>query len=583
MGSELFRREEKGDWLLIGVKVVATLILMAATGFGLMGRAELLVGQQRYVTLAFFLGLWVVSYGALLIAALHPNRWVRLFWGLVIALTTAAGWAYQTISGSSLSVFDVLSLWAARHEAGRAMQEYGAILPWALVAFVATLTIIVIPAHLKRGWLRTALTWLFWAPAVPTALIATIIFLRSGGGSQALPTQFQPLAVSAVGLERALTHRMGSRMAVPFAPVRKPPVKHIVFLVEESLRPDYLDFRPGNPVTPHLPALRRVSADFGPAVSGGNCSSYANAILRFTAQPHVMVKSARTYPTLWQWAKKAGFSTIYMDGQSGFVQDPGRFQNFMTMREARFIDQIIRFDDVPTTRLDFALLEKLVRLLKTSDRPLFIYANKNGAHFPFDADYPANRRRFRPTITEAGKETAESKVNSYRNAVAWNVDEFFRQLLRKTDLKDTLIIYTSDHGQNLDADAMTHCSTHDPDPREGLVPLLIITGNAPLLRRVRQAAEVNYGAARHFHIAPTLLTFMGYDPADLKRLYGPSLLERLPRKPFGAFSYGDIFGLFRDEVNWQTVDTSRYWLEPAARRHLLQRTGENAPGGRRQN
>ena len=575
--------EEKTDWLLIGVKAFAALILMAATGFGLVGRAELLIGQQRYVTLAFFLGLWVVSYGALLIAALQPNRWVRLFWAFVIALTTAAGWAYQSVSGSSLSVFDVLSLWAARHEAGRAMQEYGAILPWALLTFATSFAIIVIPAQVKRGWLRTALSWLFWVPAVPPVLIAIIIFLRSGGGSQALPMQFQPLAVTAVGLERALSHHMEKRMAVPFAPVHRPPVKHIVFLVDESLRPDYLDFRPGNPVTPHLPALRRIAADFGPAVSGGNCSSYANAILRFTAQPHDIVKSARTYPTLWQWAKKAGFTTIYMDGQSGFVQDPGRFQNFMTMGEARFIDQIIRFDDVPTTQLDFALLDKLVHLLKTSDKPLFIYANKNGAHFPYDADYPASQARFHPTITEAGRETAETKVNSYRNAVAWNVDTFFHQLLRKADLKDTLIIYTSDHGQNLDPDALSHCSTHDPDPREGLVPLLAITGNEPVLWRFRHAAEENFGAARHFNIAPTLLFLMGYDPAALKQLYGPSLLEPLPRKPMGAFTYGDIFGLFRNEVNWQTVDTSRYWLEPAARRHLLQRTSEQAMPARRVN
>ena len=582
MGSELFRKE-KNDWLLVGVKVAATLILMLATGFGLLGRAELLIGQQRYVTLAFYLGLWVVGYGALLVAALQPNRWVRLFWGLVIAFTTAFGWAYQTISGSSLSVFDVLSLWAARHEAGRAMQQYGDILPWALLAFAASLTIIVIPAGLKRGWLRTALSWLFWVPAVPTALIATIIFLRSGGGSQALPTQFQPLAVGVVGLQRALTHDMASRMAVPFAPVRKPVVKHIVLLVDESLRPDYLDFRPHNPVTPNLPALRRIVADFGPAVSGGNCSSYANAILRFTAQPHDMVHSARTYPTLWQWAKQAGFTTVFMDGQSGFVKDPGQLQNFMTLQEAQFIDHLVRFNDTPVAQLDFALLDRLVKLLNNSEKPLFIYANKNGAHFPYDADYPASVRKFRPTLRTAGTKSADAKVNSYRNAIAWNVDEFFWRLLLRTDLTDTLIIYTSDHGQNLDAEAMTHCSTRDPDPREGLVPLLAITGNPLLLRRFRAAAKTNFGAARHFHIAPTLLTLMGYDPADLKQLYGPSLLEKLPRTQLGAFSYGDIFGLFSDTVQWQTVDTSGDWLEPAARRHMLQRTGQSAPDGRRLN
>jgi len=50
---------------------------------------------------------------------------------------------------------------------------------------------------------------------------------------------------------------------------------------------------------------------------------------------------------------------------------------------------------------------------------------------------------------------------------------------------------------------------------------------------------------------------MGYDTRDIAKLYGPSLLDRLNRQKPRAFSYGDIFGLFSDEVRWQTVDTSR--------------------------
>ena len=553
---------EKGvsAWIPVMVKVVAVIALMAATGFGFYGRTLLLVSEERPVTLLFYWGVWAVSLGALIVAALQPRLSVRLFWAAVIAITTAAGWAYQAVSGSSLNVFDVLSLWTARHEAGRAMGEYGAVLPSALLTLLATFLIIALPARLPYAWMRRVAGWLFFVPAAPVAIIAAIIFLRHGGGSQALPTQFQPLAVSMVAMERQLIHARPARMAVPFSPARKPRIRHIVFLVGESIRADYLDFTPGNRFTPHLPALMKTAANFGRAVSGGNCSSYSNAILRFTAQRHDMVKSVNGNPTLWQWAKKAGFRTVYIDGQSGFIRDPGFLQNFMTMRETRFIDEIVRFNGTPMPKLDFALLEKVKKLLK-SKQPVFIYANKDGAHFPYDKTYPAASARFHPTIGELGKETLRSKVNSYRNAIAWNIDHFFERLLKEVDLSDTLIIYTSDHGQNLDPARLTHCSTEDPHPREGLVPMLAITGNAALLERFRQAAAMNTNATTHFNIAPTLLLMMGYDRKALDALYGPSLLDRLPRQPLPAFSYGDIFGLFSDEVHWQTVDPNADLLE----------------------
>ncbi len=577
----LAENNDATDWVLVGVKALGLLVLMVATGFGFSDRVTLLLDQGRPVTLAFYVGMWVVAYGALLVAAMLPNARVRLFWAFVIALTSAAGWAWQQVGGTSLGVFDVLSLWTARHEAGRAMTNYLGTLPGALLTFASAFLMIAVPVRLAPGRLRKMLNALFWAPAAPTALLVAILFLRAGGGTQAMPLQFQPLAVTLVGLQKAWGLNLSERMQVPFPPRRSARVKNIILLVDESVRADYLDFRAGSPVTPQLHALLPHAADFGKAVSGGNCSSYSNAILRFTAQRENMVESARTYPTLWQWAKKAGFTTVFIDGQSGFIKDPGKLQNFMTLQETKFIDHVIRFEGTSTTELDFVLLNRLAKLLKDNERPLFIYANKNGAHFPYDQDYPAVMRRFRPTVTEAGEETLSAKVNSYRNVIAWNVDEFFRQLLHKLDLKDTIIIYTADHAQNLDPARLPHCSTHDPDPREGLVPLLAITGERALLRRFRQAADMNRNAASHFQIAPTLLTLMGYDRKDLAGMYGPSLLDRLPRGQELAFSYGDIFGLFSPEVHWQALDTTRDWLETPAKEHLLHRSGalgEKAPG-----
>ena len=52
-------------------------------------------------------------------AAFQERHWLRILWASLIALSTAAAWGYHHASQSELNVFDLLSLWNARHEAGR--------------------------------------------------------------------------------------------------------------------------------------------------------------------------------------------------------------------------------------------------------------------------------------------------------------------------------------------------------------------------------------------------------------------------------------------------------------------------------
>ena len=101
---------------------------------------------------------------------------------------------YTSVSGSDLSVFDALSLWTARHEAGRALEFYKTGIIGAAIVFIASFLIIAAPPTPKHRWVEFSLKWLSWTPAVPVLLIAAIIFIKEGGGSQAMPSQFQPLS-----------------------------------------------------------------------------------------------------------------------------------------------------------------------------------------------------------------------------------------------------------------------------------------------------------------------------------------------------------------------------------------------------
>ncbi len=89
-----------------------------------------------------------------------------------------------------------------------------------------------------------------------------------------------------------------------------------------------------------------------------------------------------------------------------------------------------------------------------------------------------------------------------------------------------------------------------------------MTGSRDLDARLRQAASKNIGKASHFEIVPTVLDVMGFDRNLIAERHGASLFDQLQGET--RFSTGDIFGLFREEVNWTPIDLGKDYLEEPA-------------------
>ena len=566
---------------LYAAKITTLAAFLVWTNDGFLQRIALLQAQNRWGTLIGFGGLWGISLAALLIAAFQGNRWLRIFWAGVIGITTAVGFAYHRASGSDFGVLDALSLWNARHEATRAAEFYAADFYWLAGVAMVGVVVLLLPPAPRAPWARRWLTRLALAPALPIAAIVAIVLAKEGGGSESLPTQFAPLSVGLVlGSKLAaapLPHRRHvswtwrgpfaaaaprSETAPPTATVaHAPAIRRIVLLVDESVRGDYIDWTPGNAFTPELARLKDRIVDFGPAASGGNCSHYSNAILRFAATQDGLGRKLLSTPTLWQYAKKAGFRTVFIDGQAGFNRNPGKLQNFMTAEEVRDIDGFYALDEkIAPPQLDDRLLDIVETEIK-SDKPVLIYANKNGAHFPYDEGYPKQAALFHPTMSESGFDNAHAHIDSFRNVVRWSVDRIFKRIFDEVSLKDTVIIYTSDHGQNLQPGRLTHCSVENPDPREGLVPLFVITDDPGLRERFAAAADESRGHGSHFAIPPTVLELLGFSHKDVATKFGASLLDKSSRKT--EFTSGDIFGLFAAPRR-HPIDLGKDYLEPAA-------------------
>ncbi|MDF2998435.1 MAG: hypothetical protein K0R27_4072 [Xanthobacteraceae bacterium] len=540
------------------LSVCAIAIFVLATNSGFTQRIGLLIEQGRLVTLIGYVGVWGLSCLALLAAAFHPSLWVRAGWAALIALTAAVGFAFHKASGNEFTVFDVVSLWNARHEAARAADFYRQDIHWFALALIGGFAVLMltpqIPALSRRPWSRA----LALAPLVPILAMAAIIMVKEGGGSEGLPVQFQPLAVVGVAGGALAANPPPARKDVSWEPTG-PKVKKIVYLIDESIRGDYIDWTPDNPYTPELARLKPNFVDFGNAASGGNCSHYSNSILRFGPARSEIGRDMLTLPTIWQYAKKAGYRTVYIDGQATFNRNPGKMQNFMTAEEAKSIDSFRPLpDDVAAPDLDDRLLDIVEQELK-GDGPVFIYANKNGAHFPYDRGYPAEKAKFHPTMSETEGDTSEGRINSFRNSIVWTVDRFFKRLFDENELHDTVIIYTSDHGQQFIPGHFSHCNVEDPDPREGLVPLLAIATDPALKQRLATGAQASLGHASHFAIAPTLYELMGYRPVDIATRYHESMFA--PDREPPAFTSGDIFGLFGNDTRWHPLDLTKNYLE----------------------
>ncbi len=387
------------------LKLISIAIFLLLVNFGFFSRIDLLLDQGRLSTLVPFLAIWAISIFAVLAAAFQPNVYLRGFWAIVIAASSAISWGFHDLSHSEMSVFDILSLWNARHEAGRAGEFYAQHLISASIVLSLGFLVLFWPAHYYRPckvWLHR----LHWFPVLPIALIAGVVLAKSGGGSDAMPWQFRPVALSSLaGMKIALSGTT-VRETVKWVPEKGRPLSNIMVLIDESVRADYINLLPGNPYTPRFAGLADKFVNFGPAASTGNCSSYSNVLLRYGVSRLDIIGGVNKNPSLWEYAKRSGYRTVFIDAQAGNISNAGLMQNFMTMQEKSQIDGFYAIRDIPGADADGKLAEIITKEL-AGDKPVFIYANKNGAHFPYDHAYPAEMRIFHPTMSESGVDSVQ--------------------------------------------------------------------------------------------------------------------------------------------------------------------------------
>jgi glucan phosphoethanolaminetransferase (alkaline phosphatase superfamily) len=314
------------------------------------------------------------------------------------------------------------------------------------------------------------------------------------------------------------------------------PHDSIIYVIDESVRGSNLSLNGyPRPTTPFLQSLETEGRlrNLGICVAAGSFSHISNAYLvtGHHAFPDDAFRTDKN-PTLFDYAKKMGYETIYVDIDQGYLsplmkaarEGPVRSMD-RWMTEQSFRERHI---DLETTK-DLGVARFLGSLLNERSG-YFVLVNKKGLHFRYRNRYPDNPAStiWKPVMEASEpidpKPTGREKlVNTYDNGIRFQVDEFFRIFVSETENQNYVILYTSDHGQTLAEHGQVY--THMKSDKAIVdVPDFLVSGDRyskkGLLAGIPPGIRVS-----HLNNFATLLDLMGVPMSLRVRPYDKSIFS----------------------------------------------------------
>ncbi len=504
---------------------------------------------------------------SLFVLIFHTNRKINILGYMLIFCSVGIEYCYKKLNGEGLTYEDVLLIFQniGFGLESEVLKTYFPIIFSSIwIAFITVIAMIVLRLIFKG--IRVQKKRYFLIPVLVFFVVSYIIYI-SNANRLAYPLPYKVPALLLYTSQKSLYS--GKRDPVFLHPVSKPFAKHIVWIVDESVRPDKLQINNfSKETTPFLKSIQDSILNYGVASSGSVCSDYSHIMLVSGLGVKELPDhggTARKKPTIFQYAN-------HHDMVSNLIYSPGYEdvpKGYMTQDDFYHIKHKFHtkktFPNAEPYLLDFKSIDMLEEIVNTHTSS-FTYFLKYGCHFHYESSYPANRRFFSPVqdITSWKRNDKEKLLNSYYNALRWEVDFFFETLYERFEGQDVLIIYTSDHGQHLmeyPKIKLTHCVKKAAPVEMAAVPLFLL----PMNHRIRIELshlfiKDNVDQASHFNIFPSTLVLMGYDPDEVNKAYGNSLFDSL-KNTERIFISGDIFGrskVFVNKFNLEEMNDMNY-------------------------
>jgi hypothetical protein len=223
-------------------------------------------------------------------------------------------------------------------------------------------------------------------------------------------------------------------------------VKNIILIVDESVSYEYFDYLSSK--------LKLNDFYYTKSIASENCSYGSN----YDIISGLMSRKVPNPSILYQYAKKNGYKTHILNGQTEY------FQNGLVLKDTSYVDdyQYIHFEKM--YRIDEQIIEN-TKIILDNNESNFIFIQKYGSHFAYKKTYD---------VLKKYDNKYNKMENEYLTSIEKNSIDFLNTLDKIID-KDTIVFYVSDHGQNSDflkkSKGVSHCNI---DTSSNPVPMLIL-------------------------------------------------------------------------------------------------------------
>lgn len=427
---------------------------------------------------------------------------------------------YYHSVGAALTFNDFTMLFEAKGMAGDAFLAYYPVVINVIALHIPLFIAYFLFPSLKLKQKGTIATMSVYA--IVLILLAGALVKSQGLGVKGRPSYMMPTVQFSVyqyfhhfGDDIESQFTLKERPSLDSLNIEKTPVNTLIIAIDESINWDLIDLNGNLNTTPSILNFDAKNiVNLGKAISYANCSDLSNAsirkFVRYGEEEADLLAEPLIY--LWETAKQAGFTPYLLD-----AQHDGVGHNYFTPMEIGDINV------VPTTDIhsDAEIIDRLVevRQAKPEEKQLFLIIKK-GSHFPYQNigfDTP-----FAPVMksTVISHASREEVINSYKNLTRFHTDQFFTALYKKISYQDdTVMIYTSDHGQSFlePGKKSFHCDTRNPDNNEAIVPLLVIGPESIIHNQTMNQINSSSQTKSHYLIPPLIMSYLGYQDSDIQK------------------------------------------------------------------
>ena len=338
-----------------------------------------------------------------------------------------------------------------------------------------------------------------------------------------------PVLLIAVGALIGLDYRhvvSAERRALASLPAAPPGGPNVLMIVLDTVRADHLSpYGYHRDTSPNLTRLAARGVRFEQARSTAPWTLPSHASLFTGRWPHEL--SARTghpldatYPTLAEVLSGKGYASASFVANThncnawyGLDRGFARYEDFYRNTEVSTIEilfnstlgrrlimsgagqhilHFLRGGTPYTARKDAAMINRdaLSWLSRREDRPFFLFLNYYDAHGPY---VPPVGTLPRFTRASGKSDSHERFVDGYDDCIAYLDDQLgrlFAELERRGELANTLVVITSDHGENFNEHQLYGHGKSLYRPELHVPLLVLMPGRVPQGRVVREPVSL---------------------------------------------------------------------------------------------